>query len=210
MSALKQDKEALHTRVRGHEDQLNDLRMRNESLTSTVRSTADQLSDLSLRNESLSSSLAAAQNHIASAGSSNDRTKALQNQVDALTTELDSIQGQFTEIWALLPSPSARAAAELVDSRGTPNVAMTSPSRPVDASALQRVFAPQTQAPKGGNKFEGIAEMLNRVRGLLDDGKLLAERAGKMQQERELLKSNAAKAKKLVEDSTKGLETYQQ
>jgi hypothetical protein len=52
--------------------------------------------------------------------------------------------------------------------------------------------------------------MLNRVRGMVDDGRLLVERVCRLGQERELLKQNAARAKRLAEDSRASLETYQQ
>ena len=52
--------------------------------------------------------------------------------------------------------------------------------------------------------------MLSRVRGMVDDGRLLVERVVRSGQERELHKNNAVKAKKLVEDSRHSLETYQQ
>ena len=51
--------------------------------------------------------------------------------------------------------------------------------------------------------------MLSRVRGMVDDAKLLVERVCRLGQERELLKGNAARAKKLAEDSQAALQTYQ-
>lgn len=132
-------------------------------------------------------------------------SRALQNQVDALTTELESIAGQFNEVWSILPHPSRRSDAELVDPRtGRPNSSLVSPSRSINFTALQQVYVPTDE------KFSGIDEMLNRIRGMVDDGRLLVGRIVQLGKERELLKSNAAKAKKLVEDSRHSLETYQQ
>jgi len=160
---------------------------------------------MKLRNESLSVSLAAAQSHISTVSSSSEQTKDLQTQVEALTAELNAIGSQFHQVWSILPTPSRRAQAGLVDARtGLSNASLTSPSTPVNFGALQDVYRGNDE------KFQGIAELVNRVRSMADDGKLLVERIGQMGKDRELFKNNALKAKKLVEDSTKSLETYQQ
>jgi hypothetical protein len=171
----------------------------------TQQSHAEQISDLKLRNESLSTSLAAAQSAVSSMSTTSTSTRTLQNQVDALTAELESIAGQFNEVWSILPHRSRRVEAELIDPRtGASNTDLMSPSKNVNFEALQQVYVPSDE------KFSGIDEMLNRIRGMVDDGKLLIERVVRLGKERELLKSNAAKAKKLVEDSRHSLETYQQ
>ncbi|ORX36527.1 Up-regulated during septation-domain-containing protein [Kockovaella imperatae] len=175
------------------------------ALEKTVRTQADQISDMSLRNESLSTSLAAAQSNISSLASSSASTKTLQNRINSLEAELESIAGQFNEVWSILPSRSKRAEAELVDPRtGLSNASLASPSRAVNFAALQAVYTPNNEG------FAGIDEMLKRVRGMVDDGKLLVERVCRLGQERELLKANAARAKKLAEDSQAALQTYQQ
>ena len=87
---------------------------------------------------------------------------------------------------------------------GMSNTSMVSPSRAVNFAALQQLYTPHDEG------FSGIDEMLNRVRGMVDDGRLLVERVCRLGQERELLKQNAARAKRLAEDSRASLETYQQ
>ncbi|EIW66580.1 hypothetical protein TREMEDRAFT_12085, partial [Tremella mesenterica DSM 1558] len=168
-----------------------------------IRSQTEQLSDLSLKNESLTSSLSAAQNAISSL-SDQPSAKSLQTKVDALTAELDSIAGQFTEVWTLLPPLNKRLQADLVDQQGKSNSALVSPSRQVNFAALQEVYKPTNET------FGGIDEMVGRIRGMAEDGKVLVARMEKVNQEREVHKANAAKAKKLVEDSRHSLETYQQ
>jgi hypothetical protein len=134
-----------------------------------------------------------------------ESTKSLQNRVTALNNELDSIAGQFNEVWRILPNPKQRAQASLINPQtGLSNSGLASPSQALDFVALQAVYKPTEE------RFAGIDEMLNRVRGLVDDGRLLVERTIRTGQDRELLKTNAARAKKLAEDSRKGLETYQQ
>jgi hypothetical protein len=108
----------------------------------TVQSQSDQINDLNLRNESLSTSLQAAQAAISSQASSGEATKALKNRIDSLTAELDSIAGQFNEVWRILPSSARRRDAELVDPKtGLPNASLSSPSRAVNFAALQRALA---------------------------------------------------------------------
>lgn len=172
---------------------------------SDAQAQTDQLSDLKLRNESLSTSLAAAQTAVSAMNSTSDSTKSLQRQVDSLTAELDSIAGQFNDIWCDLPQASTRVEAGLVDSRtGQPNKSFSIPSTPVNVEALQRVYQPHEE------QFSSIAEMISRVRGMVDDGRIIVERCANLGKERDLLKTNAARAKKLAEDSRRGLETYQQ
>ena len=174
------------------------------------QSHGEQIADLTLRNESLSTSLNAAQAALSQTqGSTRDggpsaEVKSLQNQVNALTAELDSIAGQFNEVWSILPPPSRRAAADLVDPKtGMPNATLTSPSTVVKFAALQQVYTPHQE------EFAGIDEMLQRVRGMADDGRVLVERVVRLGQDRELLKQNANRAKRLAESSQAALETYQ-
>ncbi|OCF31696.1 hypothetical protein I316_06703 [Kwoniella heveanensis BCC8398] len=174
-------------------------------LEKRLRSQQNEIDDLTLRNESLSSSLQAAQNAVLSMSSDSANTKALQSRIDALTSELNSIASQFTAIWTSLPPPSRRAQADLIDPRtGQSNGALSSPSRAINFAALQELYKPHNE------QVGGIDETLKRIMGVIEDSKLLVARTVRMGQERELLKGNAAKAKKLVEESTKNLETYQQ
>jgi hypothetical protein len=170
----------------------------------TTQQHADQVSDLSLRNESLSSSLQAAQAALQSTASSTKNTNSLQSQVDALTRELQSIASQFDSVWSLLPPPQKRREAELLDPNGKSNNGLISPNRSLNTSALQQLYVPTNE------KFSGMKEMVNRIRGMAEDGRVLVERVIRCDKEREVHKQNALKAKKLVEDSRHSLETYQQ
>ncbi|WWC96952.1 hypothetical protein V866_003828 [Kwoniella sp. B9012] len=175
------------------------------SFEKKIRNQQDQINDLSLRNESLSSSLKAAQTAVSSMSTDQSGTKALQARVDALSSELESIASQFNSIWSILPPPTKRAQADLIDPRtGNSNSSLASPSKALNFAALQDLYQPHNE------QVGDINETLSRIRGVIEDGKVLVERVVRMGQERELLKGNAAKAKKLVEESTKSLETYQQ
>jgi hypothetical protein len=130
-------------------------------------------------------------------------TKTLQTKIDALTSELDSIAGQFNEVWTLLPALSRRVEASLASPTGSSTGSVANPSVQLNLSALQALYTPN------GEAFGGVDEMVRRIRGLVDDGKVLVDRMIRMDKEKEVHKSNAAKAKKLVEDSSHALETYQ-
>lgn len=146
----------------------------------------------------------AAQSALSSTSSSNESSKPLQTKVDALTGELDAIAAQFQSVWSLLPTPSKRKEADLVDTHGRSNGGLTSPNRPLNFAALQQLYVPNSE------QFSGMDEMVSRIRGMAEDGKVLVERVIRCDREREVHKHNALKAKKLVEDSRHSLETYQQ
>ncbi|WWC60307.1 uncharacterized protein I303_102877 [Kwoniella dejecticola CBS 10117] len=197
-----EDRDAWKTRV----DQ-DEAARREEgiALTKKIRNQQEQINDLSLRNESLSSSLQAAQNAVSSISSDTSQVRTLQAKVDGLSSELESIASQFNSIWSTLPPPSKRVQAELIDPRtGNSNSSLASPSKALNFAALQELYQPHHE------QVGDISETLTRIRGVIEDSKILVQRTVKMGQERELLKGNAAKAKKLVEESTKSLVTYQQ
>ena len=132
-------------------------------------------------------------------------SRALQSKIDSLEHELESIAGQFNEVWSLLPSKARRAEAELVDPRtGMSNSGLISPSRSVNFAALQQVYKPN------GESFAGIDEMLRRVRGMADDGKLLIERVCKLGAERETLKASASRSRQVADSTQKGMEGLKQ
>jgi hypothetical protein len=161
------------------------------------------VNDLVLRNESLSTSLNAAQTALHSQSSSSADTKALQGQIDGLTAELESIASQFDSVFSLLPPAAKRREAGLLDATNKPSKTLVSPSRTVNFAALQQLYVPTNE------KFSGIQEMVDRIRGMAEDGQVLVERCVRLDKEREIHKGNALKAKKLVEDSRQSLETYQ-
>lgn len=104
----------------------------------------------------------------------------------------------LSQAWALLPSPRARTEAGLTD----PNV--VSPSSQVNFGALQRAYSSQSS-----DGFPGTKGLVERIRGVVDDGRLMAERMARMEQDKEKHKQNAARAAKLVEESQRSLATYQ-
>ncbi|WVQ74622.1 hypothetical protein IAR50_004223 [Cryptococcus sp. DSM 104548] len=177
------------------------------SLEQSLRQQQDQITDLTLHNESLSSSLSAAQSTL-SVVPSPTTAQGNEQRTQALSIELEEIAKQFASIWPLLPSRAEREKADLIDPRtGQSNKALASPSNTIKFEALQSLYSPSRPT---STSLTSIPEALSRIRGMVEDGKLLVDRVVRMGQERETLKMNAAKAKKLVEDSTRNLQTYQQ
>jgi hypothetical protein len=162
---------------------------------------------LNLHNETLKASLAAAQAAASAERSPVSRGPDLQSKVDALTAELTQSTSTLQKIWHILPSPDRRYSSGLADARtGKSNVAAASPSAAVNFAALQQLYSPGAPAQ---STFNNPDEVLARIRGMVDDGKILVERIVRHGTERELLKSNAARAGRLVEESRSSLATYQ-
>lgn len=121
-----------------------------------------------------------------------------------MTSELNAIASQFNSVWSLLPPPHKRQEADLLDANGRSHTGLVSPNRPLNFAALQQLYTPTNET------FSGMDEMIKRIKGMAEDGKVLVERVIRCDREREVHKHNAMKAKKLVEDSRHSLETYQQ
>ncbi|WVO13271.1 hypothetical protein L204_100884 [Cryptococcus depauperatus] len=175
-------------------------------LEKRLRQQQDQISDLTLHNESLSTSLTAAQATLSSLPSP-DTSQATQVRIDSLTSELEEMSKQLALVWPLLPTRSLREKADLIDPRtGASNRALASPSNTVNFEALQSLYSSHSSVD---GKVGSVPEALERIKWMVEDGSLLIDRVVRMGKEREVLRANAAKAKKLVEDSTRNLETYQ-
>lgn len=129
-------------------------------------------------------------------------------KIQALRAEIDAQDEVMEEIWSLLPSASARLASGLVE-KDTEKLkaSVASPSTEIDYEAL-RVLC-KSPAPGSVDRFTGPKEMARRTRNILEDGQVLVERVTRAGKERELLKSNAARAQRLVEESQANLRTYQ-
>jgi hypothetical protein len=167
----------------------------------------DRISDLNLHNETLKASLAAAQAAVSTDRSSINRGPDQRAQIDELRGELTQATSALQKIWHILPSSERRYASGLADPRsGRSNLSLASPSAALDFAALQQLYSPTAS---GQTPYSGPDEIISRIRGMIDDGKILVERVVRHGTERELLKSNAARAGRLVEESRSSLATYQ-
>lgn len=110
-------------------------------------------------------------------------------------------QAALAKAWRILPAPGARADSGL--SRGlSPGL---SPKHAIDFAALQRAY---THPPEV--EYTNVDDLVARIKGVVEDGRIMAERMARMEVEKERHKLNAARAAKLVEDSRHSLETYKQ
>jgi len=129
-------------------------------------------------------------------------------------------------LWSLLPSPEARAAKAISKSLNPLNSPLLAPNgrhgegtatslSELDVRALKALYDPRL-GPSSPlfSSFSSAADFSidafeQRVRALLVDDRAIIERLIRFGQAHDLLKSNAERAQKLVEESAGGLKTYQ-
>jgi hypothetical protein len=135
----------------------------------------------------------------------NEQIAELQAQVHAGSTARSAgagpdpvLETKLQRLWSTLPSPVARAEAGLT----SPSV--VSPNAPVNFAILQRAYAGSTE------QYTNVDDLLERVAGLIEDGRLMVERMQRMDVDKMRHKANAARAAQLVSDSRASLEKYQE
>ncbi|KAF7355742.1 hypothetical protein MSAN_01492100 [Mycena sanguinolenta] len=113
-------------------------------------------------------------------------------------------------IWAILPSPEARAAKfgqqrfRAGSGAVSPTMGPTSPEQPCLAFRPR----PRTPPPTTTTPFS-VEAFVARVQALIADDRALIERLVRFAQAHDLLKKNAERAQKLAQDGSGALETYQ-
>ncbi|KAG9042037.1 hypothetical protein FS837_011428 [Tulasnella sp. UAMH 9824] len=137
-------------------------------------------------------------------------------------TEYDRIVALLKPIWSILPSVSARASKMGSSSSGrmTPRSPKASNGRSPDSPAmslseldvrsLKALYDPRANytSPTVSGEFS-FEEFATRVQALIQDDRALVERLIRFAQAHDLLRTNAERAQKLAQESSKGLETYQ-
>ncbi|KAJ6458632.1 Up-regulated during septation-domain-containing protein [Mycena vitilis] len=126
-------------------------------------------------------------------------------------------------IWAILPSPEARAAKFSQQQRfraGSGSVSPTMPSSPnpnptslsdLDVRSLKALYDPRTPSSPSPNSHVpfSVDAFIARVQALITDDRALIERLVRFAQAHDLLKKNAERAQKLAQEGGVALETYQ-
>ncbi|KAJ6515405.1 Up-regulated during septation-domain-containing protein [Mycena sanguinolenta] len=127
-------------------------------------------------------------------------------------------------IWAILPSPEARAAKfgqqrfRAGSGAVSPTMGPTSPSNPaslsdLDVRSLKSLYDPRTPSSPSPNSSSttpfSVEAFVTRVQALIADDRALIERLVRFAQAHDLLKKNAERAQKLAQDGSGALETYQ-
>lgn len=140
--------------------------------------------------------------------------------------ELDRVYAMLQGVWKSLPSAEARAKLSAKSSAmKSPSMgSMKSPKSPglgsnsggsiseLDVRSLKALYdspllpTHPTASPKEPFSPEAF---IDRVNALLADDKAIVERLIRMASGHDLLKTNAERARKLAQDSSQGLETYQ-
>ncbi|KAF7332435.1 hypothetical protein MKEN_00125400 [Mycena kentingensis (nom. inval.)] len=124
-------------------------------------------------------------------------------------------------VWAILPSPEARAAkfgtqrfragsGSSTPTSPNPNGAPVSLSE-LDVRSLKTLYDPRTPSspsPNGAAAFS-LEAFIQRVQALVADDRALIERLVRFAQAHDLLKKNAERAQKLAQESGNALEVYQ-
>ncbi|KAJ4465176.1 Up-regulated during septation-domain-containing protein [Lentinula edodes] len=150
------------------------------------------------------------------------------DNIEYTSPEALSVLSALRPLWAVLPSPEARAA-KFASSRerafrtgsGPSSPTMTNrPSSPagntpksisdLDVRSLKSLYD-STKNPSSisSPQFEfTLSSFISRVQSLLTDDRLLIERLLRFAQAHDLLKKNADRAQKLASEANSGLETY--
>lgn len=154
--------------------------------------------------------------------SPNSTVRALVADME-IPTDIAKVIATLQPIWAILPSPEARATkmasrsyrADRPNSPGTPT---SNPSSPrvkaslseMDVRSLKTLYDPNAnpQRETSANSFS-IENFAQRVQALIADDRALIERLIRFAQAHDLLKKNAERAQKLAQESNAALETYQ-
>ncbi|RPD66826.1 hypothetical protein L226DRAFT_608117 [Lentinus tigrinus ALCF2SS1-7] len=135
------------------------------------------------------------------------------------TGDAAKITSVLEPIWAVLPSPEARAQKL---GRSKPSVASPTTASPVvkggaslsemDVRSLKTLYDPNgfplSARPNGPDVFS-VEAFASRVQALIADDRALIERLIRFAQAHDLLKKNAERAQKLAQESNAALETYQ-
>ncbi|GAW01033.1 hypothetical protein LENED_002601 [Lentinula edodes] len=150
------------------------------------------------------------------------------DNIEYTSPEALSVLSALKPLWAVLPSPEARAA-KFASSRerafrtgsGPSSPTMTNrPSSPagntpksisdLDVRSLKSLYD-STKNPSSISSPQSeftLSSFISRVQSLLTDDRLLIERLLRFAQAHDLLKKNADRAQKLASEANSGLETY--
>lgn len=166
---------------------------------------ADQFASLQAENKRLQEALAATERSVASKTTSSSDNLTADNR--SLREELARNDRLLGELWNTLPDPEIRRHVGPIDVQtGKFDNQLASPRAEINFDALRAIYSPSTDRRE---QHQGLEKVLERVKMLIADGQLLTERVMRASGERNLWKDNATKAKKLAEDSSSHLQTYQ-
>jgi len=143
--------------------------------------------------------------------------------------DVNKLIAALLPLWAILPSPEARAAKygsghsrkyRVGSETGSPlssnaNLPGVSSLSDLDVRSLKSLYNGSQNSATGSSltpvlvKSFSIEAFVQRVQALVADDKALIERLVRFAQAHELLKKNAERAQKLAQEGNTALETYQ-
>ncbi|KAJ9125441.1 hypothetical protein QFC22_000402 [Naganishia vaughanmartiniae] len=210
LNRVATDKDAYKARIEELEREIGESKRsmsRSAELEASVKKHLDKINALESENAQMHAALAAAENQAwdrAANSSSNESATRLK----ALRAEMEAQDVVMEELWTILPTPASRRATGLVDAvTDELNPKVTSPAMECRLEALQGLYSPAP--PDQREDYAGVQETVRRVRTLIEDSKVIAERTVRAGKERELFKNNLAKSQRLLEESHARLAAYQ-
>ncbi|KAJ7771126.1 Up-regulated during septation-domain-containing protein [Mycena maculata] len=138
-----------------------------------------------------------------------------------LTGDAKQLAAILQPLWAILPSPEARASKFGQNQRFRAGSGATSPTQPpspnpvslsdLDVRSLKALYDPRTPSSPtpGATAPFSLDAFVARVQALIADDRALIERLVRFAQAHDLLKKNAERAQKLAAEGSGALETYQ-
>jgi len=147
-------------------------------------------------------------------------TTAISDDNDG-NTEIRRIISILQPLWAILPSPEARAAKfgntsqrsyRTDTSIPSTNSSAVSSLSELDVRSLKSLYDATRQTSTNSLNHNGtftIEAFAGQVRALINDDRALIERLVRFAQAHDMLKKNADRAQKLAREGTLALETYQ-
>lgn len=135
------------------------------------------------------------------------------------TGDAGKVMAVLQPLWAILPSPEARASklgsrasfrtASPTSTPGSPKIGATSLSE-MDVRSLKTLYDNRANNPASADPSTfSVEAFAARVQALVQDDRALIERLIRFAQAHDLLKKNAERAQKLAQESNNALETYQ-
>jgi len=152
------------------------------------------------------------------------RTPSVSQSSEGGDFNLSHFTAVLQPIWAILPSPEARATKLGANSNnknfraGSPvhNSSGTTANSlsELDVRSLKTLYdsrhiSGSPSASSNGSEPFSIEAFAQRVQALINDDKALIERLIRFAQAHDLLKKNAERAQKLAQDGNAAMETYQ-
>lgn len=138
------------------------------------------------------------------------RTRSVDSSTSSHPAEFETTKAQLQSLWSILPSITASSLSPRTPHLGSHRSTDSASSRFIPTPSPSDFNFPALAQPNGvACPYPGLQGFTDRVKALVEDGRLLVERTAKYAKERDIHKSNSERAQRLVQESRAGLERYQ-